>query len=65
MRLCSCDEGLGSEATGVHGITGLENNQIGNPIVKPGRLSVAMRGVQHPHMEGKQNTCLVKESLGW
>ena len=44
MRLCSCDEGLGSEATGVHGINRLENNQIGNPIVNPRRLNVAMRG---------------------
>ena len=37
-------EVLGSEAIGVHGITGLENNQIGNPIVNPRRINVAMRG---------------------
>ena len=39
---CSHDEGLGYEEIGVHGIIGLENNQIGNPIVNPRRLNVAV-----------------------
>jgi hypothetical protein len=47
------------EALGRFEITGVGNNQTGNPMVSPGRLSVAMnRGLMFPE-EGK-----VKGSLG-
>jgi hypothetical protein len=53
-------EALGaSEALGRFEITGVGNNQTGNPIVSPRRLSVAMHGGPMFPKEGK-----VKGSLG-
>jgi hypothetical protein len=42
MRLMFLGEVLTTEALAAFGITGLENNHTGNPIVRPGRLKVAM-----------------------
>ena len=53
-------EGLGYEVVGVHGITRLENNRIGNPIVNPGRLSISMRGVPTSPYGGKTKYVLSK-----
>jgi hypothetical protein len=53
-------EALGAaEALGRFEITGVGNNQTGNPMVSPGRLSVAMYGGPMFPKEGK-----VKGSLG-
>ena len=41
------------EMFGGFGITGVENNQTGNPIVSPGRLSVATYGGPKFPNEGK------------
>jgi hypothetical protein len=41
---CSWGEVLMTEALTAFGITWLENNHTGNPIVRPGRLKVVMWG---------------------
>ena len=41
---CSYDGEFGFETIDALGITELENNHIGNPIVNPGKLNVAIRG---------------------
>ena len=42
----SCGKGLGSDTKGAFGMTGLENNHTGNPIVNSGRFKVAVKGGQ-------------------
>jgi hypothetical protein len=54
-------EALGAfKALGRFEITGVGNNQTGNPIVSPGRLSVAMHGGPMFPKEGKEKGSLGK-----
>jgi hypothetical protein len=58
--LFSWGVGISYEAPGAFGITGVENNDIGNPIANHGRLNVEIQGGPTFPKEGKQKGSLRK-----
>ena len=62
---CYHEGELTYETQGESGITRIENNHIGNPIVNPRRLKVTIRGGPTFPKEGKKKVPLEKGPLGW